>query len=310
MSTRHVPHYSAQPYRGRFAPSPTGPLHFGSMVAAVGSYLEAKSQGGIWLVRIEDLDPPREMPGAASAILHTLERFGLMWDESVVYQSQRIEHYQHALDTLVRQGKLYACGCTRREIAQAGLSGPYGPVYNGQCRGGLPGDKHPRALRVLTHHDPVGFTDKLRGHYQQVINTEIGDFIVRRADHLFAYQLAVVVDDAAHGVTEVVRGSDLLDNTPRQIHLQQLLGVTTPAYAHLPVVLNAQGQKLSKQSGADAIDHVHPPYLIFQALDFLGQRPPEDLQNADLNDMWAWAIQHWNLRAVPTEDKPLPPITW
>ena len=150
----------------------------------------------------------------------------------------------------------------------------------------------------------------MRGHYRQVINTEIGDFIVRRADRLFAYQLAVVVDDAAQDITEVVRGGDLLDNTPRQIHLQQLLGLTTPAYAHLPVVLSAQGQKLSKQSGANAIDHVHPPVLIFQALDFLGQRPPPDLLNADINDMWAWAIRHWDLRAIPAEDKPLPPLTW
>lgn len=295
-------------YRGRFAPSPTGPLHFGSMVAAIGSYLEARQRGGLWLLRIEDLDPPREVPGAADAIVRTLERFHLEWDGPVVYQSRRTGYYRDALDRLVRQGHIYPCGCTRKEIVEAGLSGRYGPIYSGVCRGGLPGGRAPRALRVLTHNNPITFADKLRGRFSQYINAEIGDFVVRRADRLFAYQLAVVVDDADQGITEVIRGSDLLDNTPRQIHLQQLLGVGTPDYVHLPVVLNAQGQKLSKQSGAAAIDACHPPHLVVSVLEILNQQPPPELRDAALDEVWAWAMRHWDLQAVPVQDCRLPAI--
>ena len=275
------------PYRGRFAPSPTGPLHFGSMVAAIGSYLQARSQGGEWLVRIEDLDPPRETAGASAAILRTLERFGLYWDGEVIYQSQRSAAYIEALDQLQRDGLLYFCRCSRSE---------YGPIYHGHCR-----HSHARtgALRVVTHDEEISFNDGLCGLFRQRLESEIGDFVVRRADGLFAYQLAVVVDDAAQSISEVVRGSDLLDNTPRQIYLQQLFGYPTPSYVHLPIALNGQGQKLSKQTGAAAIDAMPPTQLLLQVLVFLGQQPPSDLAKATLEEMWRWAITHWQLGVIP-----------
>lgn len=283
----------ATPYRGRFAPSPTGPLHFGSMVAAVGSYLQARSQGGEWLVRIEDIDPPREAPGAADAILRTLERFGLEWHGEVIYQSQRSVAYLEALDQLRHDGLLYFCRCSRSAMT---TSGRYGPIYQGHCRNAR---KKSGALRVVTHDDEIIFDDALCGPFGQRLQSEVGDFVLRRADGLFAYQLAVVVDDAAQGISEVVRGSDLLDNTPRQIHLQQLLGYSTPNYIHLPVALNTLGQKLSKQSGATAIDAMPPAKLLLQVLEFLGQQPPADLAETTVENIWRWAISHWQLRNVP-----------
>ena len=295
-------------YRGRFAPSPTGPLHFGSLVAAVGSFLQARSQNGQWLLRIEDLDPPREEPEATDSILHTLEHFGFEWDGAVIYQSQRMEAYISALEQLQQQGSLYPCSCSRKEIAAASLSGHYGPVYSGLCRSGPTNNRLPLALRVLTHDKPIHFTDLIRGTFEQYIESEIGDFIVRRADSLFAYQLAVVVDDAEQQITEVVRGSDLLDNTPRQIHLQQLLGVTTPRYAHLPIALNKEGQKLSKQRGAESVHRQHPQHLLVKALSFLGQKPPVDLVEAELEAIWTWAIKHWDLTQIPHHDLPAPLI--
>ncbi|ALP54664.1 glutamyl-Q tRNA(Asp) ligase [Candidatus Tenderia electrophaga] len=291
-------------YRGRFAPSPTGALHFGSMVAAVGSYLQARQQGGRWLVRMEDLDPPRETPGAAAAILRALERFGLHWDEHVLYQSQRSEVYRTALQGLSAQGRVYACGCSRREIAANAIAGRYGPIYQGMCRDGLAKDKQPRALRVLTHDTPISFDDALLGHFEQRIESEIGDFVVRRADRLFAYQLAVVVDDAEQHITEVVRGADLLDNTPRQIHLQRLLGVPTPRYAHLPVAVTVDGQKLSKQTGAASIHEQRPQTVLVQVLRFLNQQPPRELVDAQLDELWHWAITHWRLEQVPRKNQP------
>jgi glutamyl-Q tRNA(Asp) synthetase len=304
-----MPFMAQQPhYRGRFAPSPTGPLHFGSMVAAVGSYLQARRQGGSWLVRMEDLDPPREVPGAAAAILRTLERFGFQWDGDVVYQSQRSEAYIETLERLSSNGLVYPCGCTRSEIAEAAPAGRYGPIYQGICRQGLSKDRQPRALRVLTHDAPTVFTDALLGRFEQRIEKEIGDFVVRRADKLFAYQLAVVVDDAEQQISEVVRGADLLDNTPRQIHLQQLLGLPTPRYVHLPVALTADGQKLSKQTGAAGIHELRQQLVLFQVLEFLNQQPPVELMDADLDDLWRWAVEHWRLEAVPHGNLPAPLI--
>lgn len=288
-------------YRGRFAPSPTGPLHFGSLIAAAGSYLQARAQGGEWLVRIEDLDPPREMAGAAASILRTLERFGLHWDGALLYQSQRSEHYLAALDQLARDGVIYHCRCSRSELAATCRNGPFGPIYNGHCRSR--GEKS-GALRVMTHDAPIELDDGLHGPYGQRLESELGDFVVRRADGLFAYQLAVVVDDAAQRISEVVRGSDLLDNTPRQIHLQRLLGYTTPSYVHLPLALNALGQKLSKQSGAAAIETEPPIPLLLQVLDFLGQQPPLELRDATLDELWQWAIGHWRLEGVPSGRRP------
>lgn len=286
-------------YRGRFAPSPTGPLHIGSLIAAVGSYLEARTQGGEWLVRMEDLDPPREMPGAADAILRTLEAYGFEWDGPVVYQSQRAAVYEAALERLRQRDLLYACACTRKEIADSAVQGIEGPVYPGTCRHGLAADKSPRAWRIRVEDRDIGFHDALQGWVSQNLARDIGDFVLKRADGYYAYQLAVVVDDADQGVTHVVRGADLLDSTPRQIYLQQVLDMPTPQYTHLPVAANAEGEKLSKQTRAAALDPAYPAPALWQALAFLGQQPPQALSHADLPTLWAWARQHWALTRVP-----------
>ncbi len=287
------------PYRGRFAPSPTGPLHFGSLVAAVGSFLEARSQGGEWLVRMDDLDLPRVVPGAADDILRTLDAFGLHWDGEVMFQSARNEAYRAALAELEKLGAVYPCACTRREIADSALTGIDGPVYPGTCRGGLPDGRSARAMRVRADSGAVGFDDGLQGRISQMLATEVGDFVVRRADGLFAYQLAVVVDDAEQIVTHIVRGADLLDSTTRQIYLQKLLGLPTPAYMHLPVVVNERGEKLSKQTLAPAVSIANPVGALFDALVFLNQSPPAELKDADLDDFWKWAIAHWRADRLP-----------
>ncbi|MGE0080848.1 MAG: tRNA glutamyl-Q(34) synthetase GluQRS [Thiohalomonadaceae bacterium] len=283
-------------YVGRFAPSPTGPLHFGSLVAATGSFLRARAMGGRWLVRVEDIDPPREVPGAADAILRALEAFGLEWDGPVLYQSSRLDAYREALDALLTGGLAFACTCSRKDIAQ--LAGPSG-VYPGTCRRrrGLPRAAH--AIRVAVGETVVEFDDLLQGPQRQDLAREVGDFVVRRADGLFAYQLAVVVDDAFQGVTEVVRGADLLDSTPRQIHLQRLLGLPTPGYLHLPVAVDAAGQKLSKQTHAAPLDPARPLPAIAQALRFLGLAPGPELLEADPAAAWAWAIARFRLDHLP-----------
>ncbi len=293
---------TATRYRGRFAPSPTGPLHFGSLVAAVGSFLQARAAGGEWLVRIEDLDPPREVPGAADDILRTLEAYGLTWDGAVVYQSRRHDLYADALATLRRGGALYACSCTRREIADSSLrSGPDGPIYPGTCRRGQERARGAHALRVRTDGAHVAFEDGVQGVLGSALARDSGDFVVRRADGCYAYQLAVVVDDAEQGVTEVVRGADLLGSTPRQIHLQRLLGCATPRYAHLPAAVNTAGEKLSKQTRAAAVPRTDPLPLLRRALAFLGQAVPDEVMDGELNSFWRWAIAHWRLAAVPRE---------
>ncbi|HEX7044303.1 MAG TPA: tRNA glutamyl-Q(34) synthetase GluQRS [Burkholderiales bacterium] len=286
-------------YRGRFAPSPTGPLHFGSLVAAVGSFLQARASGGEWLVRMEDIDPPREMPGAAEEILRTLERYGLVWDGEVMYQSRRAGAYADAIEQLRAVGALYACGCSRREIADSSVRGIDGLIYPGTCRAGLPPGRDARALRVRTEGPRVAFDDRWQGRIECDLAREIGDFVVRRADGLIAYQLAVVVDDAAQGITEVVRGADLLYSTPRQLHLQRLLGLPPPRYAHLPVVVNAHGEKLSKQTGAEAVSHAPVVPLLRRVLLFLGQDAPEELELADVESFWRYAIAHWRAERVP-----------
>jgi len=262
-------------YVGRFAPSPTGPLHFGSLVAALASWLDARRHGGRWLLRMEDLDPPREVPGAADAILRTLEAFGLTWDGPVLYQSTRQAAYEAALEQLRAAGLAYDCGCTRREVAEAGKPGLDGPIYPGTCRNGLPPGKSPRAVRVRSEADPIEFTDRQQGPIGQDVAREVGDFVIRRADGLYAYQLAAVVDDAFQGVTHVVRGADLLDSTPRQILLQRRLGLPTPAYLHHNLVLTPQGEKLSKQTHAPPVDDTDPVPTLISALGFLGERGPE-----------------------------------
>lgn len=267
-------------YRGRFAPSPTGPLHAGSLVAALASWLDARAQGGAWLVRIEDVDTPRCVPGADALILQQLAACGLLPDEPPVWQSQRAGLYQPALDTLLAQGAAYPCGCSRsdieRALAASGRSKPrHGElVYPGTCRAGLHG-KPARATRCLTttpegHDLQVLWFDRRLGAQQQNLTQEVGDFVLKRADGMWSYQLAVVVDDAAQGITHIVRGEDLADNTPRQIHLQRLLGVPTPVYLHTPLVRGANGEKLSKQNGAQALDLRDPLLALRDAARVLG----------------------------------------
>lgn len=285
-------------YVGRFAPSPTGPLHFGSLVAALASWLDARAAGGRWLVRMEDLDGPRTQPGAADSILRTLDQLGLHWDGDVLRQSTRTDHYQDALRRLTRAGFTYPCACTRREIADSGLArAPDGAqVYPGTCRAGLAPGRAARALRVRTGPEPIVFTDRIQGELSQSVEREIGDFVLWRADGLHAYQLAVVVDDHEQGVTDVVRGADLLDSTARQIYLQRLLGYAAPRYAHVPIALDAGGEKLSKQTGAPPIIEPGGERHLQRALDFLGLPTPPGLAEAEI---LSWAVSAWSLHQVP-----------
>jgi len=282
-------------YIGRFAPSPTGPLHFGSLIAATASYLEAKTHQGQWLVRIEDLDPPREQKGATSDIMHTLEAFGFEWDGEIMLQSQRHSAYETALAQLKTQNSTYRCICSRKEIADSAIQGIEGAVYPGTCRHA---QHQGGAWRILTSHDVVSFEDAIQGRQSQNLLHDLGDFVLKRADNIYAYQLAVVVDDAAQGITHIVRGADLLSSTPRQIYLQHSLQLPTPHYAHLPIVLNAQGEKLSKQTLAQALDKKNPAPALWQTLQFLGQSPPQALQH-ELQTLWNWALAHWQLARVP-----------
>lgn len=281
-------------YCGRFAPSPTGPLHFGSLVAAVGSYLDAKHHRGKWLVRIEDIDTPRTLPGAAETILRTLEALGMEWDETVVYQSRRTHLYQEALHELARQGFVYPCTCSRKEIADSSIAGIGGPIYPGTCRRNPIAKDKAHALRLCTNDEAIAFRDRAIGSYTQHPARDVGDFVLRRADGIYAYQLAVVVDDAEQRITHIVRGADLLDSTPRQIYLQRLLGYSIPQYMHLPVVTNAAGEKLSKQTNAAAIDLKQALPQLVEALRFLGQNPPPELLQGKIADFWLWSQQNWH----------------
>lgn len=287
-------------YRGRFAPSPSGPLHFGSLVAALGSYLDARRHGGAWLLRMEDIDPPRERPGAADSILATLELMGFEWDGPVLYQSSRIDAYRDAAIYLVSRGLAYPCSCSRREIDEFGSPGPQGVIYPGTCRSGHDASRGARAVRVLTNSIAIRFTDQIHGRFRQNLEQDVGDFIIRRADGLYAYQLAVVVDDAFQNITHVVRGSDLLFSTPRQIFLHQLLGLAQPEYAHLPLVMDESGRKLSKQSMAWPVDTTDPLRTLLKAAEFLGQVAEKD-GPADIGEFWVWAISSWNRKKIPIQ---------
>jgi len=284
-------------YRGRFAPSPTGPLHFGSLIAALASYCDARAAGGEWLVRIEDVDEPRSRDEATASILATLENYGFQWDGEVVHQRARGALYQAALDRMIAEGQAYACGCTRRELESARLSAWGERIYPGTCRNGPSPGREARAWRVRVTDEAIGFRDRLRGWQEQRLEEEVGDFIVRRGDGLFAYQLAVVVDDAVQGVTHVVRGADLLASTPRQIRLQRLLGLVTPSYLHHPVAVLASGEKLSKQTGAEALPANALPALL-RAWNFLGQ-PEHPAMPASVTEFWHWALGHWTPAALP-----------
>jgi glutamyl-Q tRNA(Asp) synthetase len=288
-------------YRGRFAPSPTGPLHFGSLIAAVGSYLEARRNRGEWLLRMEDLDRLREEPGAADAILRILEAYGFEWDGSVVRQSRRGEAYAAALARLRREGWVFPCACTRREISDSMFGSANEPVYPGTCRNGIAPGREARAVRMRVGDAVISFEDRLQGAIEQDLALEVGDFVVRRADGLFAYQLAVVVDDFDQGVTDVVRGADLLASTPRQILLQQRLGYPTPRYAHLPVALNRGGEKLSKQTRALPLVAAEAPLRLWRALRFLGQDPPASLVGENVSALWNWALINWRAAKIPRQ---------
>ncbi len=283
-------------YRGRFAPSPTGPLHFGSLVAAVGSYLAASIQNGEWYLRIEDLDPPREVPGAADEILRCLDTFGFAWHGKVVYQSQRHAAYHAALEQLQKERLTFPCICTRKVLSGS-------PIYPGNCRHRQGAMEQPHTTRLRVADKRIQFNDRLQGLQRQNIAKEVGDFIIQRADHLFAYQLAVVVDDAEQGITEVIRGSDLLTVTGRQIYLQQQLQLTTPSYGHLPIVVNPAGDKLSKQTFAQPLNSDQPAPQLWYALQFLGQAPPAALKDDSLSEIWRWAKANWCWHAIPSQPK-------
>jgi glutamyl-Q tRNA(Asp) synthetase len=286
-------------YRGRFAPSPSGPLHLGSLVAAVGSYVEARIHHGQWLLRIENLDPLREDPGASAEILKALEALGMEWDSSVVYQSQRTEAYRTALARLDSKHLIYPCTCSRKEILDSTIRGIEGPVYPGTCRKFAGRGISRIAWRVRTDNKPIEFTDGLQGAVRQKLQQDIGDFVLLRSDGIYAYQLAVVVDDAEQGITHVVRGEDLLNSTPRQLYLQQLLGYPTPVYFHLPVVVNAKGEKLSKQTRATPINASAPIPSLIMVLGLLGQNPPPELIDADIASFWKWTMENWRTERIP-----------
>jgi glutamyl-Q tRNA(Asp) synthetase len=286
-------------YRGRFAPSPTGPLHFGSLVAATGSFLEAKTRGGEWRLRMEDVDVPRCSTAAANEILRVLEACGFAWDGEVIWQSRRAQAYVAALERLKAAGRVFPCGCTRRELADSAIAPDGAAIYPGTCREGIPAGRAARAWRVAVGDARVTFEDAIQGRIASDLASEAGDFILLRADGLYAYQLAVVVDDAEIGITHVVRGADLLASTSRQIFLQQCLGVPTLIYAHLPVAVNAAGEKLSKQTRAPPVNRSRPGFALFTALEFLGQRPPLQLCGASVSEIWTWATANWQLGHVP-----------
>lgn len=283
---------------GRFAPSPTGPLHFGSLVAALGSYLSARHQQGRWLLRIEDLDPPREIAGATEQILHTLDALGFEWDGSISYQSKRLDLYREAVYRLEQSGMTYHCTCSRRDISKAGLPGLEGMRYPGTCRTA----KHQVAdasIRVITEDTEITFEDRIQGKQRQNLQRDIGDFIIQRRGGLSAYQMAVIVDDADQAITEVVRGSDLLGSTPRQIYLQKLLGLGQPIYMHLPIATDAAGKKLSKQTGAAEINTDKGSQALHSALKFLGQQPPMELFGAPTAEILAWGEKNWKVGNIP-----------
>jgi glutamyl-Q tRNA(Asp) synthetase len=282
-------------YIGRFAPSPTGPLHFGSLVTALASYLDAKANQGQWLVRIEDIDPPREQPGAADAILRCLEGHGLAWDGPIMFQSQRHAAYQECIDALLKRGWVYACTCSRQDLA--GMGG----VYDGRCRSRALDNSQPHSLRLKVYDiqdypfdEMISFDDLIQGHQAQHLRTQVGDQILKRRDGFYAYQLAVVVDDIAQGVTHVIRGADLLDVTGRQLFFFGLLGAALPTFGHLPLAINPDGQKLSKQNHAKPVTVKEASRNLWRALEFLGQNPPTDLAHMPAKEVLDWGLHHWD----------------
>ena len=286
-----------RPYRGRFAPSPTGELHFGSLVAAVGSYLDARANGGEWIVRIEDVDTTRCHPEFETSILRTLEAYGFEWDGPIVRQSERTAYYREVFETLKREGFVYGCACTRKEIADSAIGTDGAPVYPGTCRNGLAPGKKARAWRLKVPDMTIEYHDAIQGHQFQNPGRDVGDFVLLRADGLFAYQLAVVADDIGQDVSHVVRGADLLASTPRQIWLYRCLKKDIPAYAHLPLAVNEAGEKLSKQTRARPVGTHDPVARLVEAMRFLNLHPEKTWHS--LQDLWNWAIMNWSIGNVP-----------
>ncbi len=278
-------------YTGRFAPTPSGYLHFGSLVAALASFLDARAAGGRWLLRMEDLDPPREMPGAQDAILRSLETYGLHWDGPVERQSARQAAYAEAVDALLARGLAYPCRCSRKQLEGR-------PIYPGTCR-----ERHcpaqDAAIRLRVPDAEYRFVDRVQGEYAQNLAREVGDFIIRRRDGLYAYQLAVVLDDAWQGISDIVRGADLLDSTPRQLYLQELLGLPQPRYLHIPLLLQPDGHKLGKSYRSPPLPADQAPALLARALRALGQQPPTELEQGQVDEVLAWAVRHWSPAAIP-----------
>ncbi len=285
------------PYIGRFAPSPTGDLHLGTLIAAVASYLQARSQDGQWLLRIEDVDTLREVEGASDNILKILDFYGFEWEGTEVYQSQRTELYEEALEQLTQAELTFPCTCSRKLLRQTAneLNG----IYPGTCRSRAFPFHHEHAIRARVDGQTIAFEDAVMGNYKQHLANECGDFVIRRRDGLFAYQLAVVVDDELQGVTEVVRGADLLDSTPRQIFLQRALGYRQPNYLHVPLLLEPDGRKLSKSEGAVKLRRDNAAVNLHAALAHLGQQPPAELAHTGIDDIWQWALDNWYIAKIP-----------
>ena len=276
---------------GRFAPSPTGSLHLGSLYTALASFLQARSQQGLWLLRIDDLDTPRNVNGAVNSILTTLDTFGLHWDDSVVYQSQYLDIYYDVLNELAKNQLIYQCSCSRKDLASI-------DVYSGLCRNKSIDSDTPHALRIKTDSHIISFEDGLQGGISHNLAKQHGDFILKRKDQIIAYQFAVVIDDDRQHINQVVRGFDLLTETPKQIYLQQVLGLPCPDYLHVPVIVDSQGYKLSKQTHATAVNLAQPQKVIFDLLRLLKQNPPNELEYAPVPELLNWAIAHWNLTAL------------
>jgi len=294
-----------KPVVGRFAPSPTGPLHFGTLLAALGSYLLARAVGGRWLLRVEDLDPPRVVPGAADAMLSLLEKLGFEWDGEVVYQSRRFDRYRQVLMQLREQGLVFDCSCTRREIlASAPHPGEEGPVYPGTCRNGAYGSRAERAVRLRVPDENITYCDGILGEQGQNLEKEVGDYVLHRVDGLFAYQLAVVVDDIDAGITQIVRGADLLSSTPRQIYLYRCLDAALPDYFHLPLAFGDNGKKLSKRNGDfGLITAGNGSNMLWQALVFLGQSPPVELFNSPPDELLHWGRENFHAKKISGENR-------
>ena len=279
-------------YIGRFAPTPSGHLHFGSLVAALASYLDARSVGGLWLVRMEDLDPPREEPGAQAAILKALESYGFEWDGDMVRQSERHAAYDEVINRLFKQGLAYACTCSRKQLE------PYHGIYPGFCRNAGHGTEN-AAIRLRVPELEYHFIDRVQGEFRQHLGREVGDFVIRRRDGLYAYQLAVVLDDAWQGITDIVRGADLLDSTPRQLYLQELLGLPQPRYLHIPLITQPDGHKLGKSYRSPPLTEDQATPLLLRALRALGHKPVTELNDATPRDVLNWGIAHWDASLIP-----------